>query len=263
MSDNFLTDKDRGGLLILCQPGQGAVGCLPSQYFDRYAKQGAVRDALLQWLRIWAISPDTDPKATGALEVGTHEVIWCESVPSHLHGPQTVSWYAACADSVLSEIERYRPRLIIVLSNYLYQALMHESVYPKLTSLIGEPKLPAHRITRERLKSLHQSFHHCEMLVLPTPSRNTTEHYIAGLTGAVRQSFEAAGFTLPEHTDRYIRQAKACLVVDRTKSIGKIQRQFQISQEEAESIFSRLVQEGLISEPDDRGLQTLIIEPHA
>ena len=261
MCEDLLTDSRHiNGLMIVCQPAQGAVGALPSHYFDRYAKQGAVRDALVRWFGIWAMAPDTDPKATGALETSTHEVLWCQELPQKLHGPQTVAWYAACAEHVLNEIDRYRPRVLLILSNYLYEALMSPGNYARLVASIGEAKLPAHRITQARLKALHQSFERCELLILPTPSRNTTDTYIAGLTAAVRQTFEAAGFALPEHTDRYLQAARSCLVIDREKTLGKFERQFQISRQEAQAIFTALVHEGVVSPPDSRGLQTLKVD---
>lgn len=242
-----------GGLLIITLPNQGATGKLSSHYFDRMAEHGKIRDALVQWLAIWGINVNQSPKAKGTLELNTQEVVWCDDVPKHLHGPQTVPYFAQNGTRVLEALRQQAPRLVIVFSGYLYEALKSETLSKEVTSLIGRAKTPARRITTERLKALHQSFERAEMLVLPTPSKNTTRAYVETLTTAVRQAFDAAGFTPSEKVDDLLLSARSMIVVDEKRTLEKWERQFAIDRERALSLLKALEGEGRISAPDEKG----------
>ena len=65
-----------GGLLIITLPEQGAVGPLPSHYFDPRAKQGKIRDALVRWFSLWGIP----------LSGSTHNPTWLEAHTTKLYG---------------------------------------------------------------------------------------------------------------------------------------------------------------------------------
>lgn len=242
-----------GGLLIITLPNQGATGQLSSQYFDRQADHGKIRDALIQWMSIWGIKVSTSPRQYGLLESNTQEVVWCKDVPKTLHGPQTVPYFAKHAEHVLQVLRNQAPRLVIVFSGYLYEALKSPGLAPQVTEIIGRAKTPARRITAERLKALHQSFERCEMLVLPTPSKNTTKAYVETLTTAVRQAFDAAGFSPSEKVDDLLVQARSMLVLDEKKTLEKWERQFSIDRERAKRLLQALEEEGRISAPDDKG----------
>ena len=243
----------QGGLLIITLPNQGATGVLSSQYFDRMADHGKIRDALTQWLNIWGIKVSTSPRQYGELEANTQEVVWCEAVPERLHGPQTVPYFAEHGQHVLNVLQSQAPRLIIIFSGYLYEALKSPALASRVTNIIGRAKTPARRITTERLKALHQSFERCEMLVLPTPSKNTTKAYVETLTAAVRQAFENAGFTPSEKVDDLLVQARGMLVLDEKKTLEKWERQFAIDRERAKRLLQALQEEGRISAPDEKG----------
>ena len=226
---------------------------LSSQYFDRMADHGKIRDALTQWLNIWGIKVSTSPRQYGELEANTQEVVWCEAVPERLHGPQTVPYFAEHGQHVLNVMQSQAPRLIIIFSGYLYEALKSPALASSVTNIIGRAKTPARRITTERLKALHQSFERCEMLVLPTPSKNTTKAYVETLTAAVRQAFENAGFTPSEKVDDLLVQARGMLVLDEKKTLEKWERQFAIDRERAKRLLQALQEEGRISAPDEKG----------
>ncbi|MBR5458792.1 MAG: hypothetical protein IKV42_03930, partial [Burkholderiaceae bacterium] len=98
-----------------------------------------------------------------------------------------------------------------------------------------------------------QSFERCEMLVLPTPSKNTTKAYVETLTAAVRQAFENAGFTPSEKVDDLLVQARGMLVLDEKKTLEKWERQFAIDRERAKRLLQALQEEGRISAPDEKG----------
>ena len=248
----------QGGLLIITLPNQGATGLLSSQYFDRQADHGKIRDALTQWMSVWGIKVSTSARQYGHLEANTQEVVWCDDVPKSLHGPQTVPYFAENGQRVLDKMQAQAPRLIIVFSGYLYEALKSPAMASAVTAIIGRAKTPARRITTERLKALHQSFERCEMLVLPTPSKNTTRTYVESLTTAVRQAFETAGFSPSEKVDDLLIQARTMMVLDEKKTLEKWERQFAIDRERAQQLLQALEDEGRISAPDEKGRRYFI-----
>ena len=249
-----------GGLLIITLPNQGATGILSSQYFDRMAPHGKIRDALYEWMNIWGIKVSTSQRQYGDLEANTQEVVWCEDVPKSLHGPQTVPYFAEHGEHVLNVLEAQSPRLIIVFSGYLYEALKSPVMASKVTAIIGRAKTPARRITTERLKALHQSFERCELLGLPTPSKNTTKAYVETLTMAVRQAFQTAGFSPSEKVDDLLMQARGMLVLDERKTLEKWERQFAIDRQRAQQLLDALEEEGRISAPDEKGRRYLNLD---
>ena len=111
-----------GGLLIVTLPDQGAVGPLRSHYFDPRAAQGKIRDALVKWFKIWGIALSGSTKNPYWLDRHTTEVVWCDSIPAELHGPQTVKHFIQTGEKVAQVIERTHPKVILVLSAYLYEA---------------------------------------------------------------------------------------------------------------------------------------------
>lgn len=242
-----------GGLLIIALPNQGATGVLSSQYFDRQADHGKIRDTLVQWMDIWGIKVSSSGRQYGTLEANTQEVVWCKEVPSHLHGPQTIPYFAEHGQQVLDVMQAQTPRLIIIFSAYLYEALKSPAMAAQVTAIIGRAKTPARRITTERLKALHQSFERCEMLVLPTPSKNTTKAYVETLTAAVRQAFDTAGYSPSQKVDDLLVQARGMLVLDEKKTLEKWERQFSIDRDRAKRLLQALEDEGRITAPDEKG----------
>ncbi len=253
--DELLHDR-KGGLLVVTLPEQGALGFTHTDrahYFARTVKAGKVRDALLHWFSLWGIGLTHSPTKPNALERSTFEVVWCDAMPEKLHGPQTVPFYADGADRVLEAIALYEPKVILVLSAYLYEALASAGVAPRVTHLIGRAKGQARRITQARLKALHQSFERSEVLVLPTPSKNTTDAYVLTLSGSVREVFERAGFNLSEGEEALIHPAQELLVLDENSTLTRWMNHFRIDQERAMKLMDTLEEKGIVTAKDDKG----------
>ena len=246
-----------GGLLIITLADQGAVGPLPSHYFDPRAKQGKIRDALVKWFTLWGIPLSGSTHNPTWLEAHTTEVVWCDTVPADLHGPQTVRYYAQHADRIVEAIEKCRPKVILVLSAYLYEAMATEGLSQKISAVIGKAKGAPRRITTMRLKALEQKFEHAQMLILPTPSKNTTDDYIRSLSASVRETFEAAGFNLKDNGDALLGAAKALLVLDEKRTIVAMQNRLRIDESRAKALLEAMQEEGLISQPDENGRRFL------
>lgn len=243
----------QGGLLIVTLPGQGAVGKLQTHYFDPRAQQGKIRDALVKWFAIWGIPLTRSTANPSWLEAHTTEVIWCDEVPAHLHGPQTVKYFVQTADRVVHAIETLRPKLILVLSAYLYEAMADDAVAPRISAVIGKAKSAPRRITTMRLKALEQRFEYTSLLVLPTPSKNTTDDYIRSLSAPVRENFETASFDLSDAGDALIGAAKNLLVLDEARTLQTIQNRLRISEQRAKDLINALEEIGMITQSDETG----------
>lgn len=241
------------GILVLSLPGQGGSSALTSHYFDPNADHGEIRDRLTHWFSLWGIPVGHTANFATDLEESFFETVWCSEVPQHLHGPQTVRYYAANGEKVLDTLREYRPRVIIVLSAYLYEALASEVMASRVTAVIGKALGPARRITAQRLKAMEQRFEHCLVLVLPTPSKNTTDDYVRSLTAPVREALSEAGFELDEAPDTLSDAAKALLVLDEKATLQKWENQLRIEPERALSLLKALVKQGIISAPDEKG----------
>ena len=250
MSDEALA---QGGLLIVTLPDQGAVGKLNSHYFDPRAKQGKIRDALVKWFGIWGISLSGSTSNPNRLESLTTEVVWCDSIPEELHGPQTVKYYERNGQRVIETIEKLRPKVILVLSAYLYEAMASPDLAPRITAVIGKAKGPARRITTMRLKALEQKFEHARILVLPTPSKNTTDDYVRSLSAPVREAFEDAGFNLNESGDALFTAARALLVLDEKQTVLAMQNRLRIDEARARALLAAMEEEGIVTRADDNG----------
>lgn len=243
----------QGGLLIVTLPDQGAAGILDSHYFDPRAKQGKIRDALVKWFALWGVPLSNSTSNPTWLESHTLEVVWCDSVPSELHGPQTVKYYAQKGDRVAEMIEACRPKVILVLSAYLYEAMATDPLASRITAVIGKAKAAPRRITTMRLKALEQPFEHARMLVLPTPSKNTTDDYVRSLSAAVRENFDHAGFDLTDRGDVLFSAAKNLLVVDENRTLIAFQNRLRIDPLRAQKLFEAFVEKGIISVSDETG----------
>ena len=243
----------RHGILIVTLPGQGATGERSSHYFDPKANHGKIRDALALWFTLWGIPVGHSANFATELEKNTAEVLWCDEVQEHLHGPQTVRFYAQCGERVLECIKTQQPAVIIVLSAYLYEALASEFLASKVTALIGKALGPARRMTTMRLKALEQKFEHAHMLVLPTPSKNTTDAFVTTLTAPIHQALTSAGFTLDESPETLSEIAKSLLVVDEKATLQAWENRLRIDSSRARSLWETLIKEGTISAPDERG----------
>ena len=123
----------------------------------------------------------------------------------------------------------------------------------KVTTLIGKALGPARRITNMRLKALEQKFEKAHMLVLPTPSKNTTDAFVTTLTAPIRDALTAAGFSLDESPETLTDMAKSLLVVDEKTTLQTWENRLRIDSERARSLWNTLVKEGVISTPDERG----------
>jgi len=238
-----------GGVLVLSLPGRGsnpqAAGRL---YFDRNRNAGAVRDALAAWFALWGMPLDRTAAPTGFIETNTREIVWCDDTPEGLHGPQTVPFYAAHASRAIEALERLRPRLVIVLSAYLYEALGTAPVNAAVTSALGPAKGPARRISSLRLKALRQSFARAEMLVLPFPSKNTTQAFVRSLAQGVRQAFEDAGIPFARDDKPLRQKARSLFVLDEEATLALFERELGLKRDQAEKLLASFVGEALVKD---------------
>lgn len=104
---------------------------------------------------------------------------------------------------------------------------------------------------------MEQTFEHARMLILPTPSKNTTDSYIQSLTAAVRENFEAAGFDLSDRGDALISAARDLLVLDEARTLLTLQNRLRIDEVRAKKLLDALEEEGVIGRADESGRRFL------
>ena len=154
---------------------------------------------------------------------------------------------------MLEAIARYEPKVILVLSNYLYEALASGEMAKSVMDLIGLARMQPRRITQARLKALHQKFERADVLVLPTPSKNTTDAYITTLSAPVREVFMQAGFMLDEAPEVLLEPAKDLIVIDEKRTLMRWMNQFRIDEVRAKKLFEALEEEKLVTPLDEKG----------
>ena len=117
-------ENARGGIAIVLLPGYGphspdpeggrARGLVTSYQVDR----GPVVRDVLKWL------------SDGGLDLRRHAssfrlVIWPEAWEKTLHGPQMVPELVKCSDAFVQVMTAVQPRLVVLVSCYLHDALDH------------------------------------------------------------------------------------------------------------------------------------------
>ena len=181
-----------GGVLVVTQPGYG-----PEEYssarraflFDKSVDRGPVLNRFGDWFELWGIDVKRVRGTEGAFERSFFTLEWPE-VPVSGHGPQTVPRIAEHILALRDCILERRPRLVIFLSCYLWQAVNLPSSLEVLSDACGSPLDHGRRITTERLAAYVQKWSKLQMLALPQPSKNTTEKCVLAMAQGVRQTLE-------------------------------------------------------------------------
>ena len=153
-----------GGVLVVTQPGYG-----PEEYssarraflFDKSVDRGPVLNRFGDWFELWGIDVKRVRGTEGAFERSFFTLEWPE-VPVSGHGPQTVPHIAEHILALRDSILERRPRLVIFLSCYLWQAVNLPSSLEVLSDACGSPLDHGRRITMTSLLTLMGSLSNLE-----------------------------------------------------------------------------------------------------
>lgn len=231
-----------GGVLVVTQPGYG-----PEEYssarraflFDKSVDRGPVLNRFGDWFELWGIDVKRVRGTEGAFERSFFTLEWPE-VPVSGHGPQTVPHIAEHILALRDSILERRPRLVIFLSCYLWQAVNLPSSLEVLSDACGSPLDHGRRITTERLAAYVQKWSKLQMLALPQPSKNTTEKCVRAMAQGVRQALEACAMQPENMQDPLMQSALDFLYLDRDKTIRLMAVGLHIQKERAAAIFEAL-----------------------
>lgn len=221
-------------------PGQ-APGSRRGHFFDKSIDRGPVLERFIGWFALCGIPVRRVRGTEGPFERSFFTFEWPEHPIANAHGPQTVKVIASDLARFVGMVEARRPRLIIFLSCYLWQAANLDESRAALAPALGRPLEPGRRITAERLAAWLQRWQGCTMLALPQPSKNTTDRIVASFSGGFQEALEAARVQMPSATaDPMLAAARDWLVIDREQSIRQIAVNLHLDRPRAQKIFEAL-----------------------
>ena len=232
------------GILVVLFPGLGPQSFGPRRgtLFDNSVDHGQTLERFCAWFDVWGIPVHRVRGSETAFEKSFFAAEWPAdpAVYAGAHGPQMVSKIAARTKELALVLQERRPRLVIFLSCYLWQAANHPDALEILKPIIGNPLETGRRITSERLAAYVQPWEKCTFLALPQPSKNTTERYVLSLAAGVQSTLTQARTAAPTCADPLLAQAAEHLIYDRAGSIRSIAAHLHIDTKRAEKLFDHL-----------------------
>ena len=239
----LLTNENAAeGIAVVCLPGLGpeSKGARRGCFFDNSIDRGEVLDRFRLWFDVWGVPVERVRGREGAFERRFFTFEWPNAPIENAHGPQTVPKIAEHIASLKAMIAERRPRLIIFLSCYPWQAINLPQSVAALESVAGSPLEPGRRITDARLSAYLQRWSKVAMLALPQPSKNTTAEYVKTLAAGVQSALQLVE-SLPETAADPLEAAAASfLVVDREASIRTLAAHLHVAPDRAARLFDRL-----------------------
>ena len=207
---------------MVTQPGYGPESYSSARrafLFDKSVDRGPVLNRFADWFSLWGIDVKRVRGTEGAFERSFFTLEWPPQ-PVSGHGPQTIPHIAESIFALRDVLLERRPRLVIFLSCYLWQAVNTPNAQAALKEACGEPLDQGRRITGERLAAYAQKWTKVRMIALPQPSKNTPA---------------------PENVqDPLTESALDFLYLDRDKTIRLMAAGLHIQKERAAEIFDSL-----------------------
>lgn len=252
-ADVLVTEENRtGGILVVT--GAETVPANPvtrlAFFSDAACDRGPVIRRFVEWFNLWGMPLIETRGKEGAFERAFTMTVWPAVKPKG-HGPQTVPETAREIAALTEVLNERKPRLIIFLSCYLWQAVNTEAALPLVEKSLGRRLDAGRRISSTRLAAYEQHFERARILALPLPSKNTTDAFVTALAQPVQRFFKAAGLASVMKTDADAERAAEFLVLDREASIQCIRTGLHISVEKAAALFESLA--GNVWEKDAAG----------
>lgn len=191
-----------GGVLIAALPGTGpALPAASADAADRMAQLARPRGL------ITATQVDRGPAVRRALgwlsaaglDVQAHSrcfslVTWPEILPETARGARMAAHLAREGAGFIEACAARRPRLIVLLSTVMLDAINAPEMRASLHPVFGEPLAPPRRIADTRLRVLAQRWPGVLMLGLPVSSAQATPQAEQRIIEALRPFFSQRGF---------------------------------------------------------------------
>ena len=126
VADILETPENRsGGLLVVTMPHTVSESTASRRAFlsDRSVNRGPVLERFCEWFSLWGMPLQRTRGKESAFERAFALALWPAREPADAHGPQFVKAVAPQVPELLKILEARRPRLVIFLSAYLWQAV--------------------------------------------------------------------------------------------------------------------------------------------
>ncbi len=231
-----------GGLLVVTMPHTVPAGETPRRAFlaDNSVHRGPVLERFIQWFSLWDMPQERVRGRESAFERSFALTLWPGQEPRSAHGPQFVKAVAPQVPALLDVIEKRRPRLLLFLSAYLWQAVTAPDVAPLTDRVCGRALDAGRRLSDTRLAVWVQKRERCVFLALPQPSKNTTDAVVKSWAAQIQRVFASVRAVPDAAVDPQITAAARLLVLDAKESIRRITAELHVSSDRAKALYAAL-----------------------
>ncbi len=254
----ILTTKENkeNGILVVLMPGfSEPMSSGPRSFLsDRTLLLGKTLSSFCDWFTLWGMPLARTSGTEGAFERSFSVAVWPEKLPEKAHGPQLVPRIAESAFDLNAILDKRKPRLVIFLSCYLWEAM--NVAKGAFTHTAGAPQEKGRRLTDKRLGAYAQRWENLTTVALPIPGKNTTEEFVLSLASQMQAIFRDTGLLPALIQDPLLVKASQSLIFDREASIQSIHARLHVNRERASSLFEAL--KGRSYEIDESGRAVIL-----
>lgn len=259
VADILETPENRsGGLLVVTMPHTVPEVTASRRAFlsDRSVDRGPVLERFCEWFSLWGMPLQRTRGKESAFERAFALALWPAREPADVHGPQFVKAVAPQVPELLKILEARRPRLVIFLSAYLWQAVTAPDTEALTAAVCGKALDTGRRLSDTRLAAWVQKRKKCVFLALPQPSKNTTDTVVRSWAAAIQRVFTAVKAVPDTAEDPLLTAAAQSLVLDPALSVRRIQSMLHVPPERAAALFDALKER--VWSPDAAGNPCLL-----
>lgn len=244
-SDFLETPETRaGGILVVTMPHTVPEGTVTRRAFlaDNAVDRGAVLERFFEWFTLWGMPLSRTRGKESPFERAFALTLWPRKEPDYAktHGPQFIKAVAGQVPELLDVIKKRRPRLVIFLSAYLWQAVTTPQMQAQTEAVCGKAIDAGRRLSDSRLAARVQRREKCTFLILPQPSKNTTDAVVASWAAAVQKIFSDVRATPAATVDPQLADALQLLILDPAMTVRHIASNLHVSGTRARELFNAL-----------------------
>lgn len=251
-------ENSLGGIALVTLPGFGpdTQPVRRGNFFDNSIDRGVVVNRFIHWFDVWGLPTQRVRGTETAFERSFFTLEWPKEEIQNAHGPQTVKVMMQHIDEFIDVMQVRRPRLVIFLSCYLWQAINHPDVQARIDPIFGAALDQGRRITDKRLAAWLQRREKCIFLALPQPSKNTTPEIVRSFSAGVQQALESVRKLPQSSRDPLLESAAEHLIIDVEMTVRQISAHLHVDAVRARKLLDAL--EGKSYSTDKHGRRKVI-----